>query len=327
MEVIDSSVLCISDNNRRQIPVTINNNNNKLKLRIMTNEDYQLEELENAAVNKSNNAKRIAAAAGLLATGGAAGYAATNIQTDAVEEPIETLTEEDLESVADTGANQVQEPQANPQPVQPQPQSATPEQPTPPAQDEVDVSFDKTTHYYDEDNNLIATTEEGTVDGKQFTLVDVDGDQNADVIAYDVNGNGAYEDNEIEFLEGNNQIAMGHEATQHEDHFIAIHEPEPEPYIEPYDINEEKDYADNTIHNDFEDEKTGENYSHDYAENNEDYNNGEVEHYSADSSDDSDYAYEDDIKDESDYEYNDLAENDAADDTFDDLGSDSLDIV
>lgn len=36
----------------------------------MTNEDYQLEELENAAVNKSNNAKRFAAAAGILATGG-----------------------------------------------------------------------------------------------------------------------------------------------------------------------------------------------------------------------------------------------------------------
>ena len=284
----------------------------------MTNEDYQLEELENAAVNKSNNAKRIAAAAGLLATGGAAGYAATNIPTGVVDEPIESLTEEDLEGVADTGANQVQEPEVKPQP-------ATPVQPTPPAEDEVDVSFDKTTHYYDENNNLIATSEEGTINGKQFTLVDVDGDKNADILAYDANGNGAYEDNEIAFLEGDDQIAMGHEATQHEDQFVAIHEPEPEPYIEPYDINEEKDYADNTIHNDFEDEKTGESYSHDYAENNEDYNNGEVEEYSADPSDDSDYAYEDETKD--DYEYNDLAENDTTDDTFDDLGSDSLDIV
>lgn len=291
----------------------------------MTNEDYQLEELENAAVNKSNNAKRIAAAAGLLATGGAAGYAATNIPTGSAEEPIEPLTEEDLESVADTGANQVQEPEVKPQPVQPQP--ATPVQPTPPAQDEVDVSFDKTTHYYDENNNLVMTTEEGTVNGQQFKLVDVDGDMRADILAYDADGNGVINEDEIVELSGKDQIAMGHATAQHDDQFIAIHEPEPEPYIEPYDINDEKDYADNTIHNDFEDEKTGETYSHDYAENNEDYNNGEVEHYSAETSDDSDYAYEDEGKEESDYEYNDLAENDTTDDTFDDLGSDSLDIV
>ena len=291
----------------------------------MKNEDYQLEELENAAVNKSNNAKRIAAAAGLLATGGAAGYAATHIPMGGSEESIETLTEEDLESVADTGANQVQEPEVKPQPVQPQP--ATPVQPTPPAQDEVDVSFDKTTHYYDENNNLVMTTEEGTVNGQQFKLVDVDGDMRADILAYDADGNGVINEDEIVELSGKDQIAMGHATAQHDDQFIAIHEPEPEPYIEPYDINEEKDYADNTIHNDFEDEKTGETYSHDYAENNEDYNNGEVDHYSAESSDDSDYAYEDEGKEESDYEYNDLAENDTTDDTFDDLGSDSLDIV
>jgi hypothetical protein len=293
----------------------------------MTNEDYQLEELENAAVNKSNNAKRIAAAAGLLVTGGAAGYAATNITTGDVEEPIETLTEEDLESVADTGANQVQEPEVKPQPVQPQTQPATPVQPTPPAQDEVDVSVDKTTHYYDENKNLVMPTEEGTVKGQQFKLVDVDGDMRADILAYDADGNGVINEDEIVELSGKDQIAMGHATAQHDDQFIAIHDPEPEPYIEPYDINEEKDYADNTIHNDFEDEKTGETYSHDYAENNDDYNNGDVEHYSAESSDGSDYAYEDEGKEESDYEYNDLAENDTTEDTFEDLGSDSLDIV
>lgn len=293
----------------------------------MTNEDYQLEELENAAVNKSNNAKRIAAAAGLLATGGAAGYAATNIPTGVEVEPIETLTEEDLEGVAETGANQVQEPEVTPQPVQPQLQPATPVQPVTPAQDEVDVSFDKTTHYYDENNNLVMTTEEGTVNGQQFKLVDVDGDKRADILAYDADGNGVINEDEIVELTGKDQIAMGHATAEHDDQFIAIHEPEPEPYIEPYDIDEEKDYADNDIHNDFEDEKTGETYSHDYAENNEDYDNGEVEHYSAETSDGSDYAYEEEVKDESDYEYNDLAENDTTDDTFDDLGSDSLDIV
>ena len=289
----------------------------------MTNEDYQLEELENAAVNKSNNAKRVAAAAALLATGGAAGYAATNIPVGSGDEPVETLTEDDLESVADTGANQVQEPQPQPKP-QPQPQPA-PEPPAPAPEDDVDVSFDKTTHYYDENNNLILTTEEGTVNGHQFKLADVDGDMRADILGYDADGNGVINEDEIVELSGKDQIAMGHATTHHEDQFLAINEPEP--YPEPYDLEEEKDYADNTIHNDFEDEKTGESYSHDYAENNEDYNNGDSEPYSANPSNDSDYAYEENAKDESDYEYNDLAENDTTDDTYDDLGSDSLDIV
>lgn len=295
----------------------------------MTNNDYQLEELENAAVNKSNNAKRIAAAAGLLATGGAAGYAATNIPMDGAEEPIETLSEEDIESIVVPGANQVQEPEVKHQPIQQQPVP-----PTPPVQDEVDVSFDKTTHYYDEDNNLVGTTEEGTINGNKFTLLDVDGDMNADYLAYDENGNGYYDHNEIVTLEGKNQIAMGHEATQHEDVFLASNDldpcyPEqPDPVTLPYEIDDEKDLADNNIHNDFEDEKTGENYSHDYAENNDDYNNNDnAKPYSADSSVNNDYAYEDNTKDESDYEYNDLAENDTTEDSFDDLGSDSLDIV
>ena len=285
----------------------------------MTNEDYQLEELENAAVNKSNNAKRIAAAAGLFAAGGAAGYAATHIPMG--EEEIEVPDLDEDQSGVDAGANQVHEPEPKPQPT-PQPTQPTPE----PEPEEPEVTFDKTTHYYDEDHNLLITEEEGTIDGKKFSLYDVDGDLKADALAYDENGNGVYDDNEFVALEGRNQIAMGNEATQHEDIFFATNDPEPEPEpitLEPYYIDEEKDYADNTIHNDFEDEKTGESYSHDYAYNNDDYNNGE---YSAHSSDGSSYAY-DDAKDDSDYGYSDLAADDTTDDTFDDLGPDSLDIV
>lgn len=296
----------------------------------MRNEDYQLEELENAAVNKSNNAKRIAAAAGLIATGGVAGYAATNITSDSVEEPIETLTEEDLEGVADTGANQAHEPEPAPQAVQTQPQPTTPNEPVQPEEDEVDISFTKTTHYYDEDKNLVMTEEAGTIDGHQFKLFDVDKDLRADLLAYDADGNGIINSDETVVLTDENKIAMGNATSQHEVEFIAINEPEPvfDPDIEPYDIDEEKDLADdNSIHNDFEDEKTGETYTNDYAENNEDYNNGETEQHSAENSDDSYYAYEDNNNEENDYEYNELAENDTIDDTFDDLGPDSLDIV
>lgn len=307
----------------------------------MANEDYQLEELENESVKKSNNAKRIAAAAGLLAGGGAAGFAATKIPFGTDAAPVDSLTEDDLEEVADTGANQVHEQEAVLQPAQPAPQPATPVQPTTPADDGDDVSFDKTTHYYDDDNNLLLTKEEGTIDGHNFMLADVDGDMRADVLAYDQDGNGDYNSDEFVALEGENQIAMGHPTAQHEDEFLAINN-DTEPIVdpEPYDINEEKDFSDNDIHNDFEDEKTGENYSHDYAEDNEDYNNnGNVEPYTADNSEETDYSYEEATKEENvyaneeganddgDYEDNDLAENDTSDDSFDDFGSDDIDLV
>lgn len=273
----------------------------------MTNEDYQLEELENAAVNKSSDAKRIAAAAGLFVAGGAAGYAATQIPLGEDEPDVPDLSDED--SGANAGANQVHEPEPKPQP-QPQPKAPEPN-------NEPEVSFDKTTHYYDENHNLIATSEEGTIDGKNFSLIDLDDDNKADIFAYDENGNNVYEDREIVYLEGRDQIVMGNQATQHEDVFLANIVPEPEP------IYPEPGFSDNDIHNDFEDEKTGEDYSHDYADNNDDYNNGE---YSASYHDESGYAY-DDVKDESDYGYDSLAADDSAGDTFDDLGPDSLDIV
>ena len=293
----------------------------------MTNEDYRLEELENAAVKKSSNAKRIAAAAGLLATGGAAGYAATNIPLDSNEEGEEGLSVDDLESVTDAGASQVTEPQPAPQsqPAQPEPQPVAPvEEPQVEEEPEVEVDFEKTTHFYDQNNELFLTTEEGTIDGHKFILGDVDGDMRADYLAYDMDNNGVINDDEVFELTEGNKIAMGNATRQHEDQFLAVNygpEQEPVPYVEPLDIEKEKDMADNTvIHNDFEDEKTGESYSHDYAENNRDYNNnGDVEQYSAGTSD---YAYDGEEK-----EYNDIAENDMNDDTFDDLGNDTLDMV
>ena len=310
----------------------------------MTNEDYQLEELENAAVKKSNTAKRVALTAGIAATAAGTTFAATQIPFGSEEpETVETLTEEDLESVAETGANQV-EAEPEPEPVQEvhHYHHYVEEPVETPAEDEVDVSFDKTTHFYDDDQNLVMTMEEGTVNGNQFKLLDVDGDMRADYFAYDANGNGIIEDNEITELYGNEQIAMGNATTQHEDIFLALDEPPVDPIDPPYDIYQEKDLAEG-IHNDFEDEKTGEVYSHDYAENNENYNNnGDIENYSAGMSEDTGYAYEDDVKDEFDYayeeetvsegeyEYDGLAQNDdLADDMFDDYGSDdsSLDIM
>ena len=298
----------------------------------MTNEDYQLEELENAAVNKSNNAKRIAAAAGLVAAGGGAAFAATQIPFGSDNEQVETLTEDDLDNLAETGANQVEEPEVAPQTEHHHHPRTDNVQTPPPAETDNDtsVTFDSTTQFYDEDNNLVGTMEEGTIDGRQFKLLDVDGDLRADYLAYDADGNGIINDDEIVELYGNDQIAMGHATSHHDVVFVETTDPVEPIYpidpIEPIDIYEKDDVADNNIHNDFDDEKTGEVYSHDYAENNEDYNNnGDIDNYSAGMSEESDYAYED-YKDESDYDYNDFAENDTTDDMFDD-GSDSLDIM
>lgn len=297
------------------------------------NEDYQLEELENEAVNKSNTAKRVALAGGLLAAGGAATYAANNLPAD--EEELEPLDEEDLDTVTEKGAEQVQEPAPKPQPVpQPQPEP----QPEPLVEEEESpLSFDKTTEVY-ENGELQGTAEEGTYEGRNFMMVDTNGDMRADIFAYDADGNGVYNEDEIEMLSGDKQIAMGHETPVHEiihnNTEVVVIDPDPEP--EPYVLEDEKDYAQNQedIHNDFEDEKTGEDYSHDYAENNDDYNNnGDVDNYQANSEH---YAYEDDVKGEDDYfaeneateedSYDSFAENDATDDDVFDPG-DSIDMA
>lgn len=307
----------------------------------MTNDDFQLEELESAAVKKSNNAKRAAAIGAAMAGSGAVGAAGATIvnnMTGGEQNPEDVLSPEDIESGAQVGADQVQAPQAE-QPEQAAPVAKTPPaaqqphheepaQPQPQPGDDVDISFDKTTHIYDENNELLATTEEGTLEGKSFTLIDVDGDMNADVLAYDADGNHYYSENEIVMLSESDQIAMGNPTSQHEDVWVAVNEPvEPDPFeepLDPFDIEDEKELADNEdIHNDFEDEKTGESYSHDYAENNENYNNdGDVEHYTASS----ELAYEDSVEmeeeDADDFET--LASNDTVDDSNDDLGGDDF---
>lgn len=307
----------------------------------MTNDGFQLEELENAAVKKSNSAKRAAAIGATVAGSGAIGVAGKSIydnsatQNDGNGESL--LSEDDVENVANTGANQVDATQPDHEESAPAtPKASAPTVPhhqvsTTQNDDEIDISFEKTTHYYDEDNNLLLTTEEGKVEGHNFMLGDVDGDMQADILAYDANNNGAYEENEFVELEGRNQIGMGNPTYQHDDIFLATRDPEPYP-VEPiddpyYDINEEKGYADNgdNIHNDFEDEKTGEIYRDDYAENSQNYNNnGDVDQYS---SAHADLAYkEDDIINDDEYEeeFDDLASNDIASDDADDIVNDDF---
>lgn len=256
----------------------------------MTNNDFQLEELENAAVNKSNNAKRIAVGAGLVTAGAGAAVAATvlannNAEGETEETPEVQLNDSDLDGVAQTGANEVENNTAEPvQPqAQPQPQVINNhyyvvEEPKP--EPEADVVYDKTTHIMDENGNIVASAESGTINGKAFVVLDTDNDGGGDVVAIDLNGNGRFEDNEITHLTGKGQIAMGHDTIHHED--IAINA-DVEP-VEPVNPHEPDDYYvynddDEDIQNDFVDDRAGEDYSGDYADNNENYNNdGDVDH-------------------------------------------------
>lgn len=309
----------------------------------MNNEDFQLEELENAAVNKSNNAKRAAAIGATVAGSGAIGAAGMSIygnQTgeEANNEDQDLLSQEDLDGVAQTGAGQVDGTQPVQEDPAPQTHSSAPQAPihqpapTPPAEQEIDITFDKTTHFYGENNELLMTTEEGKLEGRDFMLVDLDNDQEADILAYDANANGEYEDNEIVALDGSDQIAMGNPTPQHNDVFLAQveFEPEPDPYLGDDDgilVYDDEKYQDDGIHNDFEDEKTGESYNNDYAENNENYNNnGDVDQYSANA----ELAYEDEEIANDDYEedFDTLASNDSmADDANDIVNDDIIDIA
>ena len=83
----------------------------------MTNDDFQLEELESAAVKKSNNAKRAAAIGAAMAGSGAIGAAGATIvnnMTGGEQNPEDVLSPEDIESGAQAGADQVQGPLCTP---------------------------------------------------------------------------------------------------------------------------------------------------------------------------------------------------------------------
>lgn len=244
-----------------------------------TNPGMNVDDYENMAVQKSNTAKKVAAGAALLVGGaavaGGAAYATTGHGTE--PNPDEALTTDDIIDGANAGqeseeseAQQVTEKVVYVEKqVEPEPK---PEPEAKPA-----VTWDDKTIVYDENGNVVASAESGTVDGKNFTLIDVDGDDHADILAIDADGNGQFDDNEVTRLDTSDHIHMGHETA----HTKEIHnsntmfdEPADDTHYVAQNDQEER------IHNNFEDEKTGESYQGDYAENNPDYNpNADVNDY------------------------------------------------
>lgn len=247
---------------------------------MVDNNDYQLEEMENSAVNKSAMAKRAAMGAGLLAAGAATAYGAEQLMDDDGNNVVTEATQQpDLTSGAAAGAvgeGMTEQPQS-----QPEPQTVHTEQdvhvyhhyvedtqPDP----QPEMEFESTTHLYDDEGNLVGTMDEGTYAGKQFAVVDNDGDGHGDVLWYDENGDGKISQNELADVSGSN-YAMGTHGGAHHD--VNINTGEEIAYM-----HEEGEHIDDLadIHNDFDDEKSGEEYHDDLAENNQDYRNHEDVH-------------------------------------------------
>lgn len=226
------------------------------------NEDYQLEAMEDAAVKKSNTAKRVALAgafvAGNVATGFAAAHAVSS-NGDAPEES-EGLSTEDVEDGAQKGADNIaykeEEPKEQPQQQAPQHSSPATPRPTPQPPVEPEVTLENTTHIYDEDGNLQGTMQTGTVDGHAFTYYDKDGDGYADYLAIDKNGDGHYSENEIMNIK-EEYVKLDGETREHHDYVVdkegnyyEIEEhpqPGPQPGSNEYETNHYYDEDGNLI--------------------------------------------------------------------------------
>lgn len=209
-----------------------------------------LDEYENLAVKNSNNAKRIAAGAaifaGSAAVAGGAAYAMTTQEANDIP-----LTEMDVTAGADVASayqEEVEQTQTKVVKVQAQPQ---PEQ-----EPEPEIVWDEEKNIYVDDEK-IASVETGKYDGHNFSIIDEDGNGLANHIMIDMNDNGTYENNEIADFSDHDAIRMGHHASKVENHYI-----------------HSTAQDDSDIKNDFADEKTGEEYDDDLAENNPDYNPG-----------------------------------------------------
>lgn len=247
-----------------------------------TNSVMNVDDYENMAVQKSNNAKRVAAGAALFVGGaavaGGAAYAATGHDTpDVIDDS--PLTAEDVVEGGNVGND-----------YQPEVHNETTERVVyvekheEPSHDqnseqtnETQVTWDEKTVVYDEDGNVVGSVESGTIQGHNFALFDVDGDNHADYLAIDADGNGQFDDNEIVKYDVSDHVHMGHETA----HTKEIHNNNQ--YILVEDGGEDiarNDDDREIIHNNFEDEKTGESYNGDYAENNRDYNpNADMDSY------------------------------------------------
>lgn len=257
--------------------------------------DYQLEDAENAAVNKSQNLKRgLAVGGGVVAAGAGAAFAATQMTGDGATEGAD-LTADDILAGAQAAADAAGEStDATNATAQPAAQThvhhtdshvhihhhPTPGPNAPTVQGEPNVEVQESSLLYDENGNYIGAVEEGVVDGKNFKIIDTDGNGKGDLIGIDENGNGIYEDNEISYMDnesyevGKGKMVSIYQTDENGDPVLVTRGPHDQIIPEVAVVEHPENGDDiNNIHNDFDDEKTGEVYRDDLAENNPDYNN------------------------------------------------------
>lgn len=258
-------------------------------------DDYEIDEMENSAVEKSKNLKRgIVAGAAALGAGGTAAFAAS-AHTDNIDDTETEITSEDLLAGLNAAVEEptVEEPTAAaPQPQvvhnevhihQPEPQ---PTQPTQGPEQQPQLDVEQSTVFYDSEGNLVGIIDEGEVGGMKFMAIDSDQNGKADIVAIDENLNGQFDDDEfyqadnktMDVLQGRQLVGV---VRTDDGELIKIMD-EPNPYAPQYAYNPQHGADDiDGIRNDFLDERTGEVYRGDLAENNMDYNNRGGEQYSA----------------------------------------------
>lgn len=239
-----------------------------------TNSVINVDDYENMAVQNSNNAKRAAAGAALFVGGaaiaGGVAYAATDHEDPSVIDD-SPLTVEDVVEGGNVG-NEYQ-PEVHNETTERVVYVERHEEPAPEQNseqtDEPHVTWDDKTVVYDGNGNVVGSIESGTVQGHDFALFDVDGDNHADYLAIDMDDNNQFDDNEIVKYDVSDHVHMGHETA----HTKEIHYNNEYLFAEESKENIALNERDpEIIHNNFEDEKTGESYSGDYADNNQDYN-------------------------------------------------------
>ncbi len=253
----------------------------------MNYEDYKVEELEDAAVKKSNIAKTVGIAAGMGVIGAGAAVAANSLMDDEEKETAivedTDISAEDLVDGASQGANNTT--------IVEEKHITEPNKPTTPhyegndksGGDETRLTVDQNVTVVDEEGNVLASQTTGTLDGKAYVATDYDGDGLVDEIYYDVNGDGEFTPDEGGMLDSSDQFAMSSfgQATNST------------VYVQPTEgggdgeIGEGEDVVDpgdkdiDDIDNDLDeniDDNTGNEdetalYEDDYADNNLDYNN------------------------------------------------------
>ena len=266
-----------------------------------TNPGENFEEFENMSNESSNTGKRIAVGAAVI---GAAGLGAGAMYAaQPVEDPFidDELTADNLVEGAEVGADYTPQPE-QPAPVAPAPVTPEPQQPEP----EPDpFEWNEKTTVYVGDEKVVSQVE-GTYEGNKVSLVDIDGDDKADYIAYDQNGDGEFQSNEVMEVSERDNIAMNMDV-----HKVSeIHYQRYPMAFEDENNQTDPNHDDMAmVSNDFDAEKAGEEYKGDFAENNPDYNpDAPVDSYASDYS----LAENTDYDEESDSEYTDnyYAQND-----------------